>query len=71
MFVYVVVCLLAFVSNIVILSVLIPTCYHRTTFVVFSVVNVFFLVVCDLLSSINLFQASGMVVCVLQQMAAK
>ena len=38
---------LAFVSNIVILSVLIPTCYHRTTFVVFVVcivVNVVFLV---------------------------
>ena len=33
MFVYVVVCLLAFV----ILSVLIPTCYHRSTFVVFVV----------------------------------
>ena len=48
MFVYVVVCLLAFVSTIVILSVLIPTCYHRPTFVVFVVcivVNVVFHVV--------------------------
>ena len=33
MFVYVVVCLLALVSTIVILSVSIPTCYHRSTFV--------------------------------------
>ena len=32
-----VVCLLAFVSTIVILSVLIPSCYHRPTFVVFVV----------------------------------
>ena len=45
----VVVCLLAFASTIGILSVLIPTCYHRPNFncyfVVWIVVNVIFLVV--------------------------